>query len=179
MCEVQDRAGSHERQHVNEAVLDRDCKDRCIAPEAASVVVPRKELSVSELITWLELETSSPWQDIDSPITKQDVLEYAGSVHVLEPYNPGHLYLDDPDPERCRDEHIQRIKYLMSQDTLDPIHFLVSEYDIPFQEDGHHRAYAAWFSGRKSIAFTYFDIWKEFRLQFPKPYRAGLYRCIK
>lgn len=97
----------------------------------------------------------------------------------MEPYNPGHVYLDEPDPESCRNEHIQRIKYLMAQDNLDPIHFLVSEYDIPFLEDGHHRAYAAWFSGRKSIAFTYFDIWKGFRLQFPKSYRAGLYRCIK
>lgn len=132
-----------------------------------------QQLLVKELAEHVGMNERSPWQDLDSSLTRQEVIAYDGPLPDLGGYTWG----DVDDPAAVRREHIQRIQWLIRNPrSWHPVYLDQNRYGIPCLEDGHHRLFAAMLRNDLTIAFTWSGTWNALREAFPVSYRRGLFR---
>lgn len=132
-------------------------------------------LLVSELAEHVGILTLAKWHDVRDVITPEEILAYVGDIPPLPDYDWD--YFDPDDPQEKRNEHIQRIRWLMQNpDKWKPVQFDENRYGIPELCDGHHRLYAAVLLKLKVIQFDWAGTWKSYCDAFPRSYRRMLFR---
>lgn len=142
---------------------------------------PRNRLLVSELERIFGVVSHGRWMDINTPITKMEVLEFLNTNPTLPALASGYCCKFGNDGDKTEDdfrrEHLVRIAWLIrNPHTWEPIFLDENQFSTVTLEDGHHRVYAAVFTGQRTIDVEYSGNWKSFRESFPTSYRHGLFR---
>jgi hypothetical protein len=120
-----------------------------------------------------EENSSFNWFDIETEITVEDVLNYAGQNKSYEDdYRIDYIKSDDR-----RIEHIQRIRSIMQ---ISPLLWKPISLDMdwttsePVLDDGHHRVFAASIMKLDTIPVEWSGYKEIIQMNFPKSFQLGL-----
>ena len=143
----------------------------------------KDRLLVSEL---LEVFNYTPWYDLvdankevrehlskeDLNITLEDINNFKSDIVFTDGYKFNHCF-----KKNRRDEHIARIKSLMSlpPEQWEPLGIDMDwRHYTPILDDGHHRLYAAKFLALESVRIEWSGVFDVMAEAFPKSVELGL-----